>query len=94
MAFARELIESSSYSAALKALGDPERLDDALNGAYWALATNPEVYEVVKGFRDIRILKTDPLGGVPALRLWFRVDERGQHVHLELIEAVEQADEA
>lgn len=94
MAFARELIESAVYTAALKALGDPERLDDALSGAYWALATNPEVYEVVKGLRDIRILKTDPLGGVPALRIWFRIDEGGHHVHLEMIEAVEQADEA
>ena len=94
MAFARELIESAEYSAGLQALGDPGRLDDALRGVYWALATNPDVYEVVRGFKDIRIIKTDPLGGVPALRIWFRIDEGGHHVHLELIESIEQADEA
>ena len=44
----------------------------------------------MKGTRDTRLLKTDALGGLPPLRVWFRVDEDGQHVHLEYIEAVEQ----
>lgn len=93
MFFARELIESAAYSASLSALGNPERLDDALRGAYWALSTNPEVYEINKGLRDVRVLKTAPLGGLPSYRIWFRIDEGGQHVHLEDIDVVEQ-DEA
>lgn len=64
-------------------------MDDVLLAATWALSTNPEVYSLVKGFRDIRLLKTDAIGGTQAYRLWFRIDENGEHVHLDYIEAVE-----
>ena len=73
----RELIESVSFTAALDEIGDIKRLDEVLTGAYWALSTNPEVYDVVNGFADIRLLKTDPLGGLPGFRIWFRIDENG-----------------
>ena len=32
------------------------------------------------------MLKTDARGGAGAYRLWFRINENGQHVHLEAIE--------
>jgi hypothetical protein len=86
----REIIESSEFTQQLLTIGDVERLDDALTGVYWALSTNPEVYDVVRGFRDIRLLKTDAIGDVPALRIWFRIDENGKHVHLEYIEVVSE----
>ena len=85
----RTLIESAEYTAQLTALGNPERLDDVLCGVSWALSTNPEIYDIVRGFQDIRLLKTDSFPGAPALRIWFRIDENGQHVHLEAIEAIE-----
>lgn len=85
----RTLIESQRYRESLAALGDPERLDDVLRGVMWALSTNPDVYEVVNGMKDIRLLKTDIFPGAPSLRIWFRIDENGQHVHLEEIEALE-----
>lgn len=88
----RELIESTVFTAGLKALGDPKRIDDALRGVYWGLATRPDVYDIVKGFKEIRMLKLDPLGGLPALRIWFRIDKNGRQVHLEFIEAIEPAD--
>lgn len=87
----RELVESEAYTNALAGLGPMERIDDALTGVYWALSTNPEVYDVVRGFRDMRLLKTDALGGLPAFRIWFRIDEDGQHVHLEFIEPIPEA---
>jgi hypothetical protein len=87
----RELIEGAHFAAALTEIGDIKRIDDVLAGVYWALSTNPEAYEVVKGFADIRLLKTDPLGGLPAFRIWFRIDENGQHVHLEYIEPIAEA---
>jgi hypothetical protein len=87
----REVIESATFTTALGELGDIRRLDEVLTGVYWALSTNPEVYEVVKGFQDIRLLKTDPLGGLPGFRIWFRIDENGQHVHLEHIEPIAEA---
>lgn len=86
----RTLIHESTYTRALEELGhDLQRLDDALVGVEWALATNPEVYDVIRGTADTRIVKTDALGGLPPLRVWFRLDEQGQHVHLLYIEAVE-----
>lgn len=87
----RELIESESFTNALEEVDSIKRLDDVLTAAYWALSTNPEVYEVVRGFEDIRLLKTDPLGGLPGFRIWFRIDENGKHVHLEFIEAIAEA---
>ncbi len=86
----RTLIESDRYREQLAALGDARRMDDLLRGVTWALSVNPEVYAVVKGMKDIRLIKTDEFPGAPALRVWFRIDEDGQHVHLEEIEAVEQ----
>lgn len=87
----RTLIHEPTYAYALKALGsDIQRLDDALTGIEWALSTNPEVYDVVKGTVNTRLLKTDALGGLPPLRVWFRIDEDGHHVHLDYIEAIEQ----
>jgi hypothetical protein len=86
----RTLIHEPTYVAALEQLdSDLKRLDDALTGVEWALSTNPEVYDIVKGTRDTRLLKTKALGGLPPLRVWFRIDETS-HVHLEYIEAVEQ----
>jgi hypothetical protein len=82
----RTLIESDRYRQKLAALGDAQRM-----GVTWALCNNPMVYEVVKGMRDIRLLKTDAFPGAPAVRIWFRIDEDGAHVHLEDIEPVEGA---
>jgi hypothetical protein len=88
----RTLIHEATYTYALRALGlDIQRLDDVLTSVEWALSTNPDVYEVVKGTQSTRLLKTDALGGLPPLRVWFRISEDGQHVHLEYIEAVEQS---
>ena len=67
----RTLIESENFTNQIQELGDFERLDDALTGVYWALSTRAEVYGPV--FRDIRLLKTDPLGGLPALSVRFRI---------------------
>jgi hypothetical protein len=47
----RTLIHEPTYTQALSELGDIQRLDDALTGVEWALATNPEVYDIVKGTR-------------------------------------------
>ena len=85
----RQLIESEEYKHQIAALGGAARMDDVLLAATWALSTSPEVYDVVKGFRDVRMLKTDALGGADAYRIWFRIDENGEHVHLEFIEAAE-----
>lgn len=89
----RELVESVPYTAQVLALGGFERLDDALTGVCWALSTNPEIFDIVKGFKDIRLIKTDALGGLPALRVWFRIDTVTEKVYLEYIEAIPEDDD-
>lgn len=89
----RTLVESADYSRQLATLSDLQRLDDALVGVCWALSTNPEVYETVKGMYDVRLLKTDPLGGLPPLRIWFKIDDDDQSVHLLYIEPIADDDE-
>lgn len=64
-------------------------MDEVLCSVTWALCTKPEVYDVIRGVRDMRLLKTRSFPGAPSLRIWFRIDEDGQHVHLEEVEAVE-----
>ena len=79
----RTLRESELFSDQLLTLGEPDRIDDALTGVYWALSTKPEVYDYV--FRDIRLLKTEPLGGLPALSVRFRIvdDNTVELLHIE-----------
>ena len=69
--------------AAIRELGELDRVDDALTGVYWALSTKPLVYDCV--VRDVRLLKTDPLGGLPALSVWFRIadDDTVELLHIE-----------
>jgi hypothetical protein len=84
----RQLIESTAYTACLAELGDVGVIDDALTGIMWALSINPEAFPIVPGMLDIRLAKTDPEMGtpVPRIRVWFRIDENGEHVHLEHVE--------
>lgn len=88
MARQRQLIESLSYTDGLAALGDTRVIDDALTALIWALSIKPEAFPVVPGMADIRLAKTDPQMGtpIPRIRIWFRIDEDGQHVHLEHVE--------
>ena len=70
----RTIIESENFTNQLQELGNLARLDDALTGVCWALSTKPEVYDKV--FRDIRLLKTDPLGELPALSVRFKIRDK------------------
>jgi hypothetical protein len=69
----RTLIESKEYVKAFTKIGDAERLDFALVGLTWAIATNPADFELVPGFQNIRLAKTDPVKDVPRLIIWFSV---------------------
>lgn len=82
------LVETPEYAARRAELAYP-RLDDVLRGVMWALSTNPAAFPIVPGFRDVRVVKTDPIAFgpsamLPRLRIWFRID--GRQVRLEYIE--------
>jgi hypothetical protein len=81
------LVEAHAYTSALAGLGDLRRLDDALRGVAWALATKPAVYpEVANG---VRVLKTAPLGGLPPFVVRFRIDDDREEVELLHVEAMD-----
>lgn len=82
------IVEEHEFTNQLRELGNLERIDDLLTGVYWALSTNPEVYGVLRGFKDVRLLKTDPLAALPAFRIWFRIDARDYQVHLMYLEEI------
>jgi hypothetical protein len=48
-----------------------ERLDEVLFGVTWALARNPERFPLVLQDPDIRVVKTDRVKEIPALRIFF-----------------------
>lgn len=71
MALHRTIRESALFTESLAALGDMQRADDAMSGVVWALSRKPEAYDPV--FQDVRLLKTDPLGDMPALSVRFKI---------------------
>ena len=55
----------------------------------WTLSRNPDDFDVIEGLKDVRTLKTDPLGGLlPCFRVWFRICDGDQTVELLDIEPI------
>lgn len=69
----RVLVESKEYAEAFTKIGDAERLDSALDGLTWMIATNPGDFPFVPGVQNIRLAKTDPIKDLPRLIIWFSV---------------------
>ena len=84
----RELIEEPEFTDQLRVLGDLARIDDALAGVSWALSSNPEVYD--RAWGEIRLLKTEPFGGLPPLNVFFSIGDDA--VHLLYVEPTENDD--
>ena len=72
----REIIHDHAFTEALEQIGDLRRLDDALAGATWAASTCAEDYPEVVG--ALRLLRTDPHGGLPPFRILFRIVDEHQ----------------
>ena len=83
------LVEAGGFLESVKALGSYERLDDATTGLYEILCSNPEIYPIVDGMKDVRLCKTDNAGDVPAMRWWFRIDEASERIELLRVEKIE-----
>lgn len=83
----RSIRESPRYQDQVDGLGvSVQRLDEVLqDGVLWAAANDAEAFAKVPG-TDLRCILTDPFPGIPALRIFFRLDEL--YVDLEWIEEV------
>ncbi len=69
----RTVVENETFTRMLHELGDIRRLDDVLRGVYWSLHQRAEEWPIVAGFERVRLAKTDEVGGIPRLRIWFRI---------------------
>ncbi len=71
----RGIREEESYQGCCARLGlDAQRLDDILIGVTFSLARDPDQFEQIRGTR-FRILLVDAWPGLPALRIYFVVEE-------------------
>ena len=82
-----ELVQAEGFEGSIKAFGNYRRLDDATVALADVLCSNPEIYPVIEGMRDVRLCLTDYSGDVPAARWWFRISgNQIEHLWVERIE--------
>jgi hypothetical protein len=76
-----------------KIAGSAQRFDEAVASLEWSLARNPYKHDAIPG-TAVRIGKTDPLGGVPPLRVYFTIEEDGNCNMIHVEEIPDENDEA
>lgn len=79
----RTLVESELFTRQLQQLGDIERLDEILRGMLWGIALAPEAFEIIPGYRRLRLAKSREFDvpfsrPLPVLQIWFIENELGQ----------------
>ena len=84
----RQVLETRWFTEQLAAIGPIERLDEAVAAVQLILTNNAEVYPVLKGYKKTRLAKTRALHDVPALDIWFLIEESTDSVLLLYVEAV------
>jgi hypothetical protein len=84
----RQVLETHWFTEQLAAIGPIERLDEALGAVQLILTENAEVYPVVRGSRRTRLAKTKAVDEVPALNIWFMIDDDDSAVLLLYVEAI------
>lgn len=88
----RTVIEDKRFEEQKKKITpDVRRFDEILFGVAWAVARGPEQFPQALEKPDIRVIKTDPLAGIPRLRIFFTFDD--DEVHLKWIEVIEEEEE-
>jgi hypothetical protein len=82
----RQVFETQCFTEQLARLGDIRRLDEAIAPIQLILTENAEVFPVVRGHQRIRLAKTRPVDTVPAMNIWYMIDEQDESVLLLYIE--------
>lgn len=85
-----EFRESPEFTEQFSNLGNLENLDEVLRGLQWGINTDPEEFDLVPGFSELRVAKTDiyhrPNGNIPRLRVFFAYKRNSEVVELLWIE--------
>lgn len=84
----RQVLETRTFTEQLAAIGPIERLDEALGAVQLILTYNAEVYPVLKGYKKTRLAKTRAIDDVPALNIWFIIDDEHDAVLLLGVEPI------
>lgn len=84
----RQVLETRSFTEQLARIGPIDRLDEALAAVQLILTENAEVYPVLKGYTKTRLAKTNAVDDVPALNIWFMIDEDDDKVILLYVEPI------
>jgi hypothetical protein len=69
----RTLNPFTVYLNAVAPIAQQHDLTEVLAGVYWALKNNAEDFPVIPGYKTLRMVKTDPVRGIPPLRIIFRI---------------------
>ena len=87
----RNLRESASFAEAVEILGGAEIIDEAMESLVLAIAARPEIFDIIPGFKSLRMAKTDPIThsdhDIPPCRLTFRIVD-DENVELLWIEQI------
>ncbi len=83
----RRVVEEPEYTAQLQALGDIAAFDESLRGIMWGLSTNAEKFDLVPGFRTLRIAKA----WRAKVRIYFQIDAiQNEVVRLRWVERLDE----
>lgn len=82
----RQVLETKVFTEQLATLGNIERIDEALAAVQLILTENAEVYDVVRGYQKTRLAKTNAVDDVPALNIWFMIDDDDRNVIMLYVE--------
>jgi hypothetical protein len=82
----RQVLETKTFTEQLQKLGDIKRIDEALGSVQLALTENAEVFPLVRGYQRIRLAKTNEVGQVPPLNIWYMIDPDDDFVLLLYVE--------
>jgi hypothetical protein len=73
----RTLVEHPGFTKQLATLGDVRFADRILSGVTWGISTFAEEFDLVPGYHELRIAKTDEFdsteGSTVPLRIYFKI---------------------
>lgn len=82
----RGVYESEGFEEQKEKIGDAYEIDKVLEGIYWAVANNAEMYPIVPGLSRTRMIFTHEFvrldTTLPALRVFFAIEDENNAVLL------------
>lgn len=84
----RQVLETQCFTDQLAAIGPLPRMDEAIAAVQLILTENAEVFPLLRNFKSTRLAKTKAVGGLPALNIWYSIEEEAAQVLLLYVEPI------